>query len=125
MSKIVKAINVMVSNPRLINSVIHGYHETEIFFIYDEKHPWSILKRKDDGHYYMAYYPGNQDISKIAKIPDEHWDEANVHCVTYTSKELGTKEARESMAELYNLVNEKAYGMDDVLDDIISSDPPF
>jgi hypothetical protein len=73
----------------------------------------------------MAYYPGNLDISKLASIPDEHWEEADISCVTYTSKELGTKEAKESMGELFNIVNEKAYGMDDVLEDIINSDPPF
>ncbi|WP_026195302.1 hypothetical protein [Mariprofundus ferrooxydans] len=124
MSKIVTAINVMVSNPDRITSVIKGYNDTECFFIYDGKHPWSILKNHE-GIYYMAYYPGNQDIASLAEIPDEHWDEANIHCVTYTSKDLGTKEAKESMAELFSIVNEKVYGMDDVLDDIINSDPPF
>lgn len=123
MSKIVTAINVMVSNPDRIQKVIKGYNDTECFFVYDGKHSWSILK---NGHgYYMAYYPGSQDISSLAQIPDEHWEEANVHCVSYTSKVLGTKEALDSMAELYSIVNEKVYGMDDVLEDIINSDPPF
>lgn len=31
MSKIVKAINVMVSNPNLITNVLQGQHEMEIF----------------------------------------------------------------------------------------------
>jgi|SRR5690606_7434367 len=124
MSKIVTAINVMVSNPDRIKNVIKGYNDTECFFVYDGKHPWSILKRSD-GEYYLAYYPGNQDISHLAGIPDEHWNEENIHCVAYISKDLGTKEAKESMAELYSIVNEKVYGMDDVLDDIINSDPPF
>lgn len=124
MSKIVTAINVMVSNPDRIKNVIKGYNDKECFFVYDGKHPWSILKRAD-GEYYLAYYPNNQDISHLAGIPDEHWNEANIHCVTYISKDLGAKEAKESMAELYSIVNEKVYGMDDVLDDIINSDPPF
>lgn len=124
MSKIVTAINVMVSNPSLIKNVIRGYSGSECFFVYNNKHHWSIIKQRDDG-YYMAYYPGNQDISKLAEIPDEYWGEADIDCVTYNSRDLGTKEAKESMAELYNIVNEKIYGMDDVLDDIINSDPPF
>ena len=124
MSKIVTAINVMVSNPERITNVIKGYNETECFFVYDGKHPWSILKQNDGG-YYMAYYPGDQDIANLSKIPDEYWHDANVHCVSYTSKDLGTKEAKESMAELFRIVNEKVYGMDDVLNDIINSDPPF
>lgn len=124
MSKIVKAINVMVSNPDRIGNVIKGYNDTECFFIYDAKYSWSILLRQD-GEYFLAYYPGDQDISELAKIPDEYWGDSNVHCVTYNSKDLGTKEAKESMAELYGVVNAKVYGMDDVLDEIISSDPPF
>jgi hypothetical protein len=123
MSKIVTAINVMVSNPDRIKNVVKGYNDTECFFVYDGKHPWSILSNEQG--YYMAYYPGNQDISQLAKIPDDHWGEANVHCVTYTSKDLGTKEAKESLAELYSIVNEKVHGMDDVLDDIINSELPF
>lgn len=124
MSKIVKAINVMVSNPGRITDVIKGGDETECFFIYDAKHPWSILKR-NDGHYYMAYYPGNQDIYELSKISSDDWHYAPVVCVTYTSQELGTKEAIDSMAELYNIVSQKLYGMDDVLDDIINSDELF
>ena len=124
MSKIVTAINVMVSNPDRINNVVKGYNDSECFFIYDGKHPWSILKRQD-GDYFLAYYPGDQDIYKLAEIPDEYWDQENIHCVIYTSKELGTKEAKESMAELFSMINEKVYGMDGVLDDIINSDPPF
>lgn len=124
MSKIVKAINVMVSNPERIADVIKGDHDTECFFMYDGKHPWSILKR-NDGHYYMAYYPGNQDIYELSQISSDAWNEGLVHCVTYTSQELGTKEAIESMAELYNIVSQKLYGMDDVLDDIINSDALF
>jgi hypothetical protein len=123
MSKIVTAINVMVSNPDHIGNVVKGYSDTECFFLYDKKHQWSILK--NEVGYYMAYYPGNQDVSNLAKITDEDWEEANIHCVRYTSKDLGTKEAKESMAELFNIVNEKVYGMDDILDEIISSDPPF
>jgi hypothetical protein len=123
MSKIVTAINVMVSNPDRIENVVKGYSDTESFFLYDKKHQWSILK--NDFGYYMAYYPGNQDVFNLAKIPDEDWEEANIHCVNYTSKDLGTKEAKESMAELFSVVNEKVHGMDDILDEIISSDPPF
>lgn len=124
MSKIVTAINVMISNPEMITNVIKGAGDTECFFIYDGKHPWSILKQHDGG-YYLAYYPGGQDISYLSKISDEDWHQMDINCVSYLSKDLGTKEAKDSMAELYSVVNEKVHGMDDVLDDIINSDPPF
>lgn len=124
MSKIIKAINVMVSNPNLITDVVKGANETECFFKYDRKHLWSILRRTD-GEFYLAYYPGNQDINELASVPDEYWAEANIHSVSYTSKDLGTKEAKDSMRDLFGVVNEKVYGMDQVLDAIISTDEPF
>lgn len=124
MSKIITAINVMVSNPELITNVVKGESENECFFLYDNKHTWSILQRTDK-EFYLAYYPGKQDISELASIPDEAWHHMDINCVAYNSKDLGTKEAKASMAELFSIVNEKAFGMDEVLDDIINSNPPF
>lgn len=71
----------------------------------------------------MLYYSGNQDISTLASIPDEYWQEENIKSVSYNSKDLGTVEAKESMRDLFDIVNEKVYGIDDVLNDIINSDP--
>lgn len=124
MSKIVKAINAMVSNPHLITDVISGAHETEYFFKYDQKHTWSILRTSADG-YILRYYPGDVDINLIASITDDEWLDHEPTNVLYTSKDLGTKEAYESLKDLYNTVQEKVFGMDDVLDDIIKSDIPF
>lgn len=124
MSKVVKAINVMISNPDKITKAIKAENGTEIFFLYDGKHPWSIIER-DGSDYYIHYYPGNPDIVRLASIPDQYWEEENIQSVMYSSKELGTKEAKESMAELYSVVSEKVYGMDDILEDIIQSDSPF
>ncbi len=121
MSKIVKAINVMVSNPDLITNSIKGRHETECFFKYDNKHNWSILKNSE-GHFYLSYYPSNPNLSELASIPDEHWEESNITSIGYNSKDLATKEAKDSMRDLFTIVNEKIYGIDDILDDIISSD---
>jgi hypothetical protein len=124
MSKIITAINVMVSNPDLITNTIKGENATECFFTYDNKHLWSIFKN-NAGFYNMAYYPGNQNAEKLAAIPDEFWDEESINCVTYSSKELGVPEAKQSMSELLVVVKEKIFGIDHVLDDIIKSDNPF
>ena len=124
MSKIVKAINVMVSNQNLITNVIRGAHDTEFFFIYDQKHTWSILRTSTDG-FILRYYPGDVDIAMIASITDEEWMDHEPTNVMYSSKDLGTKEAHESLKDLYNIAQEKVFGMDDVLDDIIESDVPF
>ena len=73
----------------------------------------------------MAFFPSKPDIGNLASIPDEHWEDVAPNQVNYSSKELGTKEAKQSMRELYTLLSEKVYGIDEVLDDIISSDVPF
>lgn len=124
MSKIVTAINVMISNPDLITGVIKGAYETECFFLYDKKHPWSVLKIEDD-EIYLSYYPKNKDIASLAKIPGERWGNLNISTISYNSKELGTKEAKASMMELFSIVNGKVWGIDDVLDEIIESDKNF
>lgn len=120
MSKIIEAVNVMASNKDNIDTVLQGEFEPEIFFRYAKKHKWSIIKN-DSGEYYLHYYPGKTSLEELASWPTEAWHEFN-GMVSYNSKSLGTKEARESLGELYTLVKEKVYGMDDVLEDIISSD---
>lgn len=124
MSKIVKAVNAMVSNPDKITNSIKGYNETECFFKYDGKHHWSILRTSNDD-YILNYYPGHPDLNSLASIPDEHWDEHAPISVVYRTKDLATKEAKDSFRELFSIVNEKLHGMDDVLDEIIGSDIPF
>lgn len=120
MSKIIEAINVMASNKDNIDMVLQGDHQSEIFFRYGKKHKWSIIKN-DAGEYYLHYYPGKHNLEEMASWQPEDWHEFN-GMVSYNSKDLGTKEARESLGELYTLVKEKVYGMEEVLDDIISSD---
>lgn len=120
MSKIIKALNVMVSNPDLITSVISGELGNEIFFQYDNKHVWSIIKTNNND-YFLHYYPHNDNISSLASIPPEYWEHENITSIVYSTKELGSKEAYESFQELFNIVMGKLYNMDSVLDDIISS----
>lgn len=126
MSKIVMAMNVMVSNPSLITDVIKGVHDSEVFFKYDSKHVWSLFKNTGaNENYVISFYPNTPDINSLAMIPDETWDSLAPQHVTYSSKELATVEARESMRDLYGLLNEKLFGIDDVLDEIIATDVPF
>ena len=124
MSKIVTAINVMVSNPDRITDVVKGRHETECFFKYENKHHWSILETNDK-HFFLSYYPDQPNLRDLANIPDEEWEEFAPRAVTYNTKVLAVKEAVDSFRELFLIVNEKNYGMDDVLNEIISGDTPF
>jgi hypothetical protein len=118
MSRIVTAVNAMISNPDLITNSIQGDMDTECFFKYDKKHLWSIID-SENGEYVLYYYPGNQSLEELASIPEERWHQENINSVPYNTKTLGTKEANDSFKELNTIVKEKVYGMDDVLDDII------
>ncbi len=118
MRRIITAINAMISNPDLITDSTQGVMDSEIFFKYDVKHLWSIIK--DDKKYVLHYYPRRNDLSNLASSPEEYWTQENIKSVYYSSDILGTKEAVDSLSELQSIVQEKVYGMDDVLDDIIS-----
>ncbi|HEE9761568.1 TPA: hypothetical protein R8F97_002466 [Pseudomonas putida] len=120
MSKIIEAVNVMISNQDHIDQVFQGNYGGEVFFRYGQKHKWSILKNDSDD-YYLHYYPGTVDLEQLASWPDEYWHDFN-GMVSYNSKDLGTKEAKDSLRELHAVVKEKVFGMDDVLTDIIRSD---
>ena len=124
MSKIIQAVNSMVSNQELITSVIHGRDAKEIFFLYKNKYRWSI-KTGDDGSYSLWFYKTEDSIEYLAHIFDEEWE--RVPMIHYSTKELATKEAFASFEELYRIVKEKVLGMDKVLDDIIKDmdDVPF
>lgn len=120
MSKIVTAINAMISNSGSITNVVQGDMDSECFFVYDNKHTWSIIENKE-GKYFLHYYPGNPRTNELAGIPSEHWHEADIRSVVYTSEVLGTKEALDSLKELNSIVREKLYGMDSVLEEIIGT----
>lgn len=122
MSKIVVAVNVMIVQREKITNVQDGGMDGEIFFLYDKKHKWSMINN-EDGHV-LFYYPGAGKLVDLASIPPEFWSD-EVEMVPYRVKDIGTKEAKQTFAELYAVLKEIKYGMDKVLDDIISSDMPF
>ncbi|MFL9976056.1 hypothetical protein [Paraburkholderia graminis] len=117
MSKIVQAVNSMIANKELISDVVRG--DAETFFRYKNKYTWSISKR-DDG-YTLWLYPGKQSIDELLDA-EASSDWRGVEMVVYKDSEIGTKEAKASFSELYTVVKEKLYGVDRVLDDIISDD---
>lgn len=123
MSKVIKAINAMVSHENQIGPVLRGDEGGELFFMYGGKHKWSII-RNQKNEYYLHYYPGGQDIKQLASWPEEAWHDFS-EMVSYNTRDLGTKEAYDSLSELYTIVQEKLFGMDKVLDEIIGDDFPF
>jgi hypothetical protein len=118
MSKIVQAVNVMITRKNLITNVCQG--ENEIFFTYNGKYNWSVAHRDDD--IYLWYYPNSESIDELlGRSHAGEWD--GVSMVTYKASDIGTREAVETFNELYRTVKEKLFGVDDVLDDIIKDDP--
>ena len=125
MSKIVKAINVMISNEEMITNAIKGVDGDEVFFVYDKKHKWSLISADNGEFFELHYYPGSETIEQLALLDDEGWDDFT-DMVSYSSKEIGGREAKDSLSELYTILKEKLFGMDEVLNDIIRTDEvPF
>lgn len=112
--KIVTAANMMISRQELITNVLPG--RNEYFFLYDGKYKWSISHLEEGDIYFLHYYPGNADLEALAA--EQNWNE--IDYMTYSSKTLGTKEAQQTFQDLYQIVKEKIYGIDTVLNDIIS-----
>jgi hypothetical protein len=124
MSKIVQAVNAMLSHPDKISTVqaseaVPG----EIFFLYNNKFKWSI-KSLDDGHYGLWFYPEDIGMQQLVNFDQVQWSEYN-NFVYYSDEQIGTRESRDTFAELYSTVREKLYGVDKVLDEIIEDDIPF
>lgn len=126
MSKIIQAVNAMISNPDKISSVSKTFipNEHEYYFLYKNKYKWSICST-DDNEYSLFYYADEITLDEVKNYSITNWQELSF--VKYLSKEINTKEAFESFSELYRIVNEKALGIDDILSDIISdmNDLPF
>jgi hypothetical protein len=117
MSKIIQAINAMISNPDLITNVVQS--GKEFFFLYKNKYKWSIrTDNSEEDNYFLFFYPGDMTIDILAGLDPEDWDD--VPLIRYQASEIGTKEARASMSELYTLVQERLYRINEALDDIIS-----
>jgi len=115
MSKIVQAVNAMISNKVQITNVIKNRENNEVFFLFKNKYKWSISEA--DGKYFLFFYPGSESIQDLARVAPHEWE--NHEMIRYSAAELGTKEAIQSFAELFTILTEKAYGIDGVLDDII------
>ena len=113
MNKIVQVINAMISNSDKISNV--RKNNKEYFFLYNNKFKWSI-SRGDDENYYVHFYPLNDmNIEELSTFLD--WDQYEY--VTYSIKDIKTTEAIESFRELYQIVSDKVFGIDDIFDEII------
>ncbi|MXZ27346.1 MAG: hypothetical protein F4222_07900 [Gammaproteobacteria bacterium] len=113
-ARVIEAVNTMISHRENISSVIKN--GSEYIFCYMDKYVWGITKIKDPSDYALFYYPNSGSTQELATVTD--WNK--ISFVAYSSKEIGTPEARSSMEELMTVVQEKLHGVDEILDRIIS-----
>lgn len=110
MTKIIKAINSMIINKDKISNVKKG-DLNRFFFIYEGRYVWSI--RKDTGgEFFLRFYPAESV---------EHAMRNNNESIRYSTSQFNSKEDVQSFEALHMLVQEKIYGLDKALDDIINS----
>lgn len=115
MSKIVLAINSMISNEEKISDIHRDLMDSEILFKYTNKYVWGISKNEEN--YSLYFYPESKDVNELKGVVD--W--SNVPMVVYKTEDLKTREALESFKELYLIVQGKLHNVDRVLDDIIEN----
>lgn len=113
MNKIVQVVNAIISNSDKISNV--RKNRNEYFFLYNNKHKWSI-SRRDEEIYYVHFYPlSDMNIEELSTFKDwEHYEH-----VTYSTRDIKTIEALESFRELYQIVSNKVFGIEDIFDEII------
>ena len=113
MSKIVIAVNSMISHAEKISDVIVNKGNNEFIFKYDDKYVWGITTKNED--YTLCFYPETREVDELWNVTD--WD--NFPFVMYSANDFKTREALESFGELYLIIKEKLHNVDEVLDDII------
>lgn len=118
--KIVSAANAMILNPDKITSVIPSINGNEFFFMYDGKYKWSISSFDNGSQYSLYYYPTDLSLEDLSVMGADDWEDFP-YLVRYSAKDIGTREAKETFAELYRVVKEQLFGLNQVLSDIIST----
>jgi len=115
MNKIIQVINTMISNSeRISNVIVNG--ENEFFFIYNDKHKWSIVSNGENSIILFLYPSENITLEELAF--DVNFDEYKTY-VSYRAEDFKSIEAIETFKELLRIVKDKIFGVDSILDDIL------
>ena len=116
MAKIVEVLNAMISNKDKISDVIKS--DSEYFFLYNKKYKWSTRKDSHEDYFVFFYPDPNITLNDLKYNVDfQYYSDF----VTYTTEDLKTQEAVETFRELYQIVTNKLFGLDELFDDIINS----
>ena len=112
----------MIANPGKIANVIRGRSSMNEYYFEYGQYKWSISEAGDD--YFLNYYPSEVNLQQIAAFSQDDWEYFN-EMVTYSTREIRTREAVASLSELYRVVKERLFNLDSVLDDIIRTADDF
>jgi len=117
MSKILKAVDAMVDSEELITDV-KALQET-LFFKYNQTYVWSI--QKELGDYFLIYYVNHSEVKEVIDSIKYMPNDPGPY-ISYSSKDYKSTESGDNFGELYQIVKEKLYNIDTVLDNIISGE---
>jgi hypothetical protein len=117
MNKIIQTINAMIIKANKISHITEG-QGSELFFLFDNKYKWSIVRGEEE--YFLHYYKTDISLTELAKI--QEWDQLEDVFTTFSTKDIKGREANESFADLYQLLRNKRFDMDKVMDDIIGDE---
>ncbi|MGO9411725.1 MAG: hypothetical protein ACLQCB_13375 [Spirochaetia bacterium] len=120
--KIVEAVNMMITRADLIKNIVKEPDLSSSFLFDFDKYRWAITKRDSDDFILVLFPNCELPTAELAELDMETYN--NLEKVAYATSELKTKEAIASFADLYRKVQEKMYGIDQILDKIINL-PPF
>jgi hypothetical protein len=111
--KIIIVINTMIKNRDKIKEVVE--YSGKYYFIYN-KYLWSIDYFPAEDNYILSYYPElNMDDLKIIGTANHH----QLKRIDYSFTQYKTMEAYETFQELYQIVKEGFYNIDEVIEDIL------
>lgn len=117
MSKILKAVDSMVNSEELITDV--KTLQDTLFFKYNQTYVWSI--QKELGDFYLIYYVNHDEVKNVIDAIKYMPNDPGAY-ISYSSKDYKSSENGDNFAELYQIVKEKLYNIDTVLDNIIGGE---
>ncbi|NYT19662.1 MAG: hypothetical protein GKC08_05165 [Methanosarcinales archaeon] len=117
MSKILKAVDAMINSEELITDV--KALQESLFFKYNQTYVWSI--QKELGDYYLIYYVKHNEVKNVIDAIKYMPNDPGPY-ISYSSKDYKSDKSGDVFAELYQIVKEKLYNIDTVLDNIIKGE---
>lgn len=123
---IVMAANAMIENVKKITDVADMNTKDSFVFLYDDKFVWGI-RAFANNEYVLTVYPGYRNINDLLRDfksssfqSGATFEKEAIQSVEYSSRKINTKEGYDTFSELYHIIREKRYNVDQILEEIIT-----